>query len=603
MIYNHNIKGKCKAIGLLCCALLGFMPFLTACSDYVDELRDNGTVAVSFFIQSSEPTQTRAYIDKLDAVETNESKINTVQAWLFQGTTRVGYAGDYDADNNIVTVSVPRTAVSQPVDIYIIANAASAGVVLTENSTPAEIMAAQFADGKFTAASKTEAVPTDGLPMSMIVKGVSLTESNGDIKTTLGEFKLTRAVSKILFAFGMYQGDLGEIVGISLDGDQIAGQQMIMPVDRASDEASYTDPYVGDLKANIVSGSYEAAELLFGSKTDGDTPAAALIANTSIKTTETDDNPSNYAWENWSTTTEHSALSSKQKADQYYAAIKPFVQKTVYLRESDKKLTGKIYYRLQSGAAIQSRTFTMDAVQDFARNHVWIVYSYFEGGKLYIKPVVADWIDTTELTYSIDMSTNMRLFDSWLYRYDTDEDYTDYTKWATSHMAVSSGRAEASATETVAGRPLRSPQIQLVTSGSGTFELTIDNNDFEIIRANKSDAGVVTSYEASTDGKLSIAAGQNVYTYFYIVPKAGVTLSNPVAKVWLIYNDPVLGPQKVTFNYNSLPGYSDDSSEIWAYYVAPADYSNSEPSTLAGKLLKMYYQDYNHPLVPTANQS
>ena len=319
------------------------------------------------------------------------------------------------------------------------------------------------------------------------------------------------------------------------------------------------------------------------------------------KKTETDDNPSNYAWENWSTTTEHSALSSKQKADQYYAAVKPFVQKTVYLRESDKKLTGKIYYRLQSGAAIQSRTFTMDAVQDFARNHVWIVYSYFEGGKLYINPVVADWIDAPTLDYTIDMSTNMRLFDSWLYRYDTDNNYNN---WNESYVAVSSGRVETPvAPEVVAGRPLRSPQIQLVTSGSGTFELTIDNNDFEIVRANKNDVGVVTSYEASTDGKLSIATGQNVYTYFYIVPKAGVTPSNPVAKVWLIYNDPVLGPQKVTFNNNSLPGYSDDSSEIWAYYVAPADYSNSEPSTLAGKLLKMYYQDYNHPLVPTANQS
>lgn len=599
MIYNHNIKGKCKAIGLLCCALLGFMPFLTACSDYVDELRDNGTVAVSFFIQSSEPTQTRAYIDKLDAVETNESKINTVQAWLFQGTTRVGYAGDYDADNNIVTVSVPRTAVSQPVDIYIIANAASAGVVLTENSTPAEIMAAQFADGKFTAASKTEAVPTDGLPMSMIVKGVSLLESNGDIKTTLGEFKLTRAVSKILFAFGMYQGDLGEIVGISLDGDQIAGQQMIMPVDPASDAASYTDPYVGDLKANIVSGSYEAAELLYGSKADGDTPAAALIANGVIKKTETDDNPSNYAWENWSTTTEHSALSSKQKADQYYAAVKPFVQKTVYLRESDKKLTGKIYYRLQSGAAIQSRTFTMDAAQDFARNHVWIVYAYFEGGKLYVKPTVAPWENAAELEYTLKMSTNMRLFDSWLYRYDTDGNYDDYTKWATSHIAVSDGRITEetlAAPETVAGRPLYSPQIQLVTTGTGTFDLVVDNPDFEIVRANKNTTGVVTSYDASTDGKLTIAAGDDVHTYFYIVPKVGVTPSNPVAKVSLIYNDPVLGPQKVTYNYNALPGYSDDSAEIWAYYVTNENYN------ITGKL-KMYYQDASHPLVPTTVQN
>ena len=128
-----------------------------------------------------------------------------------------------------------------------------------------------------------------------------------------------------------------------------------------------------------------------------------------------------------------------------------------------------------------------------------------------------------------------------------------------------------------------------------SFDLVIDNADFEIVRANKNDVGVVTSYDASTDGKLTIAAGEDVYTYFYIVPKAA-NPANVVAKVSLIYNDPVLGPQKVTFNYNALPGYSDDSAEIWAYYVTNENYNITDK-------LKMYYQDANHPLVPTAVQN
>ena len=188
------------------------------------------------------------------------------------------------------------------------------------------------------------------------------------------------------------------------------------------------------------------------------------------------------------------------------------------------------------------------------------------------------------------LNTNMRRFDTWLYRYDTvDQDYTNWTNWAGSHMAVSEGRE-------TDGRPSRSPQIQLVTTGTDTFDLVVDNSDFEIVRANKNTAGVVTGYEASTGGKLSIAAGDDVYTYFYIVPKVGVTPSNPVAKVSLIYNDSVLGPQKVTFNYNSLPGYSDDSSEIWAYFFAADDYN------ITGKL-RMYFQDNNNPLVPTSVQN
>ena len=279
----------------------------------------------------------------------------------------------------------------------------------------------------------------------------------------------------------------------------------------------------------------------------------------------------------------------------------------VYLRETDKAIAGTVYYKLSNDADATeyAAPFTMGNLDtkynNFRRNHYWTVYAYFEvDGKLYVKPTVADWNDIDRLDYTIKMNTNMRLFDSWLYRYDTvDQDYTNWTNWAGSHMVVSDGRVtETSTAEPVAGRPLRSPQIQLVTTGvtGSSFDLKVDNSDFEIVQAVKNNVGVVTSYVASTGGALNIPAGDNVYTYFYIVPKVGVTPANPVAKVTLIYNDPVVGPQKVTFNYNALPGYSDDSSEIWAYYF-PADQYN-----ITGKL-KMYYQDYNHPLVPTPAQN
>ena len=229
------------------------------------------------------------------------------------------------------------------------------------------------------------------------------------------------------------------------------------------------------------------------------------------------------------------------------------------------------------------------------RNHFYQfqIYSVSDDGELYVKPKVADWIDATPLVYTIDMSTSMRLFDSWLYRYDIDGNYDN---WNDSHMVVSSGRGTATGAEP-AGRPLRSPQIQLVTTASaGSYELYIDNDQFEIVQVNKNETGVVTSYTTSSDGTLTIAAGTDVYTYFYIVPKEGVTPSNPVAKVFLYYNDPDLGKQEMTFNNNSLPGYSDDSAEIWVYYVSDTAYD-------AGKIddnnafMRMYYKDVNNPLV------
>ena len=592
MRYILNNKAKTKWSKLLQLCLLAVMPALIGCADNGEGVFYGDTVPMTLYLQSSGAHQTRAYIGELAAESAAESNINTAQVWFFDGTTPVAYS--QALSGNKMTINVPQAAINKgTVDAYIIANAENAlSAALGENSTLAEIQAATLAATQFSTATPVTEVPAAGLPMSRIVKGLELTQG-GEVKTELGEIEVTRAVSKIRFAFGMYDGDFGDIIGISLEGAQIADKEYILAVDPATNAADYTNPYLGDLKSNITAGSYEAAELLLGAKT-GTTP---LVANTAINKTTATVNPDTYTWAKW-----YEAYTGSDAAKDYNTAITPFVKNTVYLRESDKKLKGTIYYRLSSDATaeVKTVTFEMDAestVQDFARNHVWIVYSYFEGGKLYVNPTVAPWENAAELEYTLDMSTNMRLFDSWLYRYDTDGDYTDYWKWATSHMAVSSGRVETPvAPETVAGRPLRSPQIQLVTSGTGTFELVVDNADFEIVRANKNDVGVVTSYDASTDGKLTIAAGENVYTYFYIVPKVGTTPAEPVAKVSLIYNDPVMGPQKVTYNSNVLPGYSDDSAEIWAYYVTEDNYN------IDGKL-KMYYQDASNPLVPTPVQN
>ena len=251
-------------------------------------------------------------------------------------------------------------------------------------------------------------------------------------------------------------------------------------------------------------------------------------------------------------------------------------------------------------------TGTDAELYNIIRNHYYEfnITKVTDDGALYVKPTVAPWIDAEELDYTINMSTSMRLFDSWLYRYDTDGNLTkdNYTDWATSHLMVSSGVEAASATIPVAGRPLRSPQIQLVTTGrtssvTNAFELYVDNSDFEIVSAVKDNTGKVTSYVKSTNGTLNIAGGENVYTYFYIVPKEGVTPANPEAKVFLYYNDSALGKLKTTFNNNSLPGYSDDSSEIWIYYVAPENYK------LGTGVLKMYYKDEHNPIVPTDVQN
>ena len=253
---------------------------------------------------------------------------------------------------------------------------------------------------------------------------------------------------------------------------------------------------------------------------------------------------------------------------------------------------------------------------DIVRNHHYkfnIINAAIDG-PLYVVPTVLPWNDGDKIEdYKIAVSSNMRLFDSWLYRYDTDgKDYFApqnpedensklmWENWATSHMAVAPGLVTTEGTEK--NKPLYSPQIQLVTTlPANTSEMTyglelrLDNEAFQFVQVNKNEYLEITGYSIHEE-KLTIANGTDVYTYFYIVPKSTTTPANRVAKVTLVYNDPVVGEITMPFNYNALPGYSDDSSEIWAYYFPAADYNITDK-------LKMYYQDANNPLVPTPVQN
>ncbi len=51
-----------------------------------------------------------------------------------------------------------------------------------------------------------------------------------------------------------------------------------------------------------------------------------------------------------------------------------------YLRESDKVITGKIYYTLGESDEVRNEAFSLWEAGDFSRNHTWVVYGYFAGG-------------------------------------------------------------------------------------------------------------------------------------------------------------------------------------------------------------------------------
>ena len=532
--------------------------------------------------------------------------------WSHAGTTPRSWDDCYEMS---MPISEDFLKDSDPrVDFYVLANWRSIfSTKPASQTTLAEvrdmIYKQRSGPGYFGTENPTRKVPDYGLPISTIYKGedgkgVSLkflkeayeagTKPTQQLfKDNLKVIELKRTVSKLRFVISRPEG----VEGVSIT--KIVVNEQLIPFEN----------WVFEKETPILPepATYGSAVELKGSGT------APLLEASGIGQMK-DPEVLTSAWfeENKPTGYAQTAQGYNNFLRDSIAASKA-TEVVTYLRETDKAISGTVYYKLSrdDDAPEYQGTFTMgnldNGYNNFRRNHFWTVYAYFEvDGNLYVNPTVADWDDATPLEYTLKLNTNMRLFDSWLYRYDIDRDYTDYKNWATSHMVVSSGRVtEETDVEPIIGRPLRSPQIQLVTTGVGSFDLKVDNPDFELIRVNKDNVGVVTDYEASVNGVLTIAAGDNVYTYFYIVPATRITPtnppSNPEAKVTLIYYDPVTGPQKVTFNYSSLPGYSDDSSEIWAYYFPADEYKIIYDAGKPDKL-RMYYKDYNNPLVPTPVQ-
>lgn len=396
MIYNHFDKTKRTVRGISSLCLLLILPFITACHDYDenDSAEVLKTVPLTFYLQSASQ-QTRAYIGDIESEANDEKAIYSVQVWLFDNGTNVGYTNEIV--NNKVTIDVPQSVVSKgSVDVYIIANGASGGITgLTATSTIADLTAATLGGMNFTPANPTTLVPSGGLPMSRIVKGCTI--DNSGITPTLGTIEVTRAVSKIRFAFAKTKDHKGEVLGIKINGNMIAASEYILPVEpNETNIADYTNPYLGDLHANIVSNSYVSDAMMLGS-TDG-TTVLVPTANIQEVYDQNDDtkDPTIYTWANWSNSDVVSNMSNQDKAVTYNALMNTYVTNKVYLRETDKQLTGTIYYRLSSTGAVKSADFRMiqsSDVQDFARNHIWIVYGYFLGNKFNLIVQTIPWED------------------------------------------------------------------------------------------------------------------------------------------------------------------------------------------------------------------
>ena len=331
--------------------------------------------------------QTRADVGEVDPIDNtiNEGIIKSLQLWVYESTSGA-YVGYFSTDDVAslnegvgTTYQIPVSddfASRKPdVNVYVMANVTSTncGVgTLNKETTRTQLLeGAKIANKKFGLEQNTRTVPDDGLPFARMLETQPVV---GDAPTlrvgtlnAVSTVQLTRAVSKLRFVFSKTTGQpTVKITSIKINAGMIPNEEYL-----------FQTPVSMNYNA-------EAKELLLDEIDD--------IAETA--------DPTQYIYID-QTAQEYEDLINEAANKQPKPEVT--VEGPIYLRESDKQLTGTITYTIGEGTPEpQTADFAMQQAGDFSRNHTWIVYAYYAGsGNLQVQSLyVKDWT-TKEVNYQV----------------------------------------------------------------------------------------------------------------------------------------------------------------------------------------------------------
>lgn len=343
--------------------LLLLLLLLTGCKGDDKETVTPEPTMLSIYVYSPEhPVATRTESSATDA----ENAVHRIQLWVFRQDTKalVAYLNP-DAEtlnSGGATYEVPvddNFATTKPaVNVYVLINGTAAGAALTQNSTQMQVETAVISGDKFSPSSLLTAVPSEGLPMSGVLKSQPIVGSRPVLRIgtedQIARVRVARAVSKVQFAFARPVGSTEvKITSITMN-DAIPQQTYLLP----------TSPYDGS-KASIPTETIYDTVTLPGLAdiTEHENPSA-------IQLLEGDDL--------------ETAVAALSKVGPYY------------LRESDKKITGTIKYKVGTDAE-KTANFAMTDDGGFSRNHSWVVYAYYSGSDQELKVMtlqVRNWNDS-----------------------------------------------------------------------------------------------------------------------------------------------------------------------------------------------------------------
>lgn len=352
--------------------LLSLLMLFVSCSD--DEREE--TPRINIYVYAPDrPIATRGEVEPT----AEEAKVHSLNIWVFKSSNpsksvaslSLNTEEELEAlnDNKSASYSLEVTDRSfaqnpEPVDVYVMANVAE-GINSTSYNSGNSLDGAFINGGDYfkfaTNGKAASTIPDTGIPMSGVARGKMVIDNHSVLHVNDANLTLVRAVSKIRFVFGSLKGMPKMYVdGIKLGKNMLYKKEYYFLND---DHPNYWVEDVYDQEVQVV-------------ESDLTNPIKQI------------DDPTEYIFTSGMTDTQYESLINKGISDNQLVELG-----TVYLPESDKRLSGTIYFRLDTDMRKQfSATFRM-VNGDFRRNQTWIVYAYYIGSlKLEVTTVqVTDW--------------------------------------------------------------------------------------------------------------------------------------------------------------------------------------------------------------------
>lgn len=415
--YNSTLIKMTRRLGMAIAALL-MLSTMASCSDQDSQAPATGDEAyLNLSFSTASATTSRASRagdignDETQANPNQESDIHSIKVWVFKsGTGASANPIAYKEDNHTVVGGVTANGTYtlnlrflrkingeelKNIDLYILANSESTNMADKlkgkdlRTITRADLQGVTFDDPfGITAEGKaqTTVVPTGkGLPISRAITNIAIADHVADTEAGAKNkgisIPLVRAVSKLHFYFAR-KADADaltenvKVTGIEIDGNTFPTESYVFP-----DEEDYATADANKAATSNKYGtpSYVATPL----KLDG-------VENAKIKAVA---DPLAYKRDE-----------KTETAQTYMNRMNTDIgeHNLSYLRETNKPITGKIYYQLADGGSVKSQGFTIPSSGNAIRNRELVVYGYFlQGGALCLDWQVMPWnVVTSEISWS-----------------------------------------------------------------------------------------------------------------------------------------------------------------------------------------------------------